>query len=120
MLWQLAGNRDPDLPPASPLADGLESLARELFLPVGFLERIMELLEDRRQVILQGPRGTGKTHMARNLAKLPSGDEGRVTRSEAFGRPWGHFSNAQVCRGLRAATGYNLYNLHFYCKSIEV
>ena len=79
----------------------------------------MELLEDRKQVILQGPRGTGKTHMARNLAKLPSGDEGRVTRSEAFGRPWGHFSNAQVCRGHRAATGYNLYNLHFYCSPKE-
>ena len=78
MLWQLVGNRDPDLPPVSPLSDGLESLARELFLPVGFLERIMELLEDKKQVILQGPPGTGKTYVAQNLAKLLSGDEGAL------------------------------------------
>ena len=47
----------------------LQPLADELLFGVDHLHRIVELLEDRRQVILQGPPGTGKTYVARRLAE---------------------------------------------------
>ena len=53
-----------------PWADkaSLETLADELLCDVGVLEDIVELLKDKRQVILYGPPGTGKTYFARHLA----------------------------------------------------
>ena len=57
----------------------LEDLAEELHLPADFLEEIIDLLEDKNQVIFQGPPGTGKTYVAQELAKHLAGDEDRVT-----------------------------------------
>ena len=47
----------------------LDGLAEELLVDVEFLEDIVELLQDKGQVILYGPPGTGKTYLARELAK---------------------------------------------------
>ena len=47
----------------------LPRLARDLLVGVGFLEDIVDLLNDKRQVILYGPPGTGKTYLAQELAK---------------------------------------------------
>ena len=48
----------------------LTELAAELLIDdVDFLEDIVELLQDKGQVILYGPPGTGKTYLARELAK---------------------------------------------------
>ena len=47
----------------------LVALAEELLVGPGFLEDIVELLEDKGQVILYGPPGTGKTYLAQALAK---------------------------------------------------
>ena len=47
----------------------LAGLAARLLVDVGFLEDIVELLEDKGQVILYGPPGTGKTYLAQALAK---------------------------------------------------
>ena len=54
---------EPDLP----------TLAKEVFLPVHFLEEIDTLLKDKKQVIFQGPPGTGKTYVAQKLAKCLAG-----------------------------------------------
>ena len=47
----------------------LAAVAARLLVEVGFVEDIVELLEDKRQVILYGPPGTGKTYLAQELAK---------------------------------------------------
>lgn len=51
-----------------PLKERLESAAGKLLCDVKHLEEIVELLEDKRQVILYGPPGTGKTYLAQELA----------------------------------------------------
>ena len=56
----------------------LQGLADELMFPVEFLERVEQLLEDKRQVIFQGPPGTGKTYTAKKLAACLAGSEERV------------------------------------------
>lgn len=53
----------------------LEGLAESLLVDVGFLEDIVSLLEDKRQVILYGPPGTGKTYLARELARVLAPEE---------------------------------------------
>ena len=78
-MWELADNGGSHpLPPPPPPLD-LDSLARDLLLPVDFLEEIEALLEDKKQVIFQGPPGTGKTYVAQALAKHLAGSEERVT-----------------------------------------
>ena len=54
----------------------LTELAAELLIDdVDFLEDIVELLQDKGQVILYGPPGTGKTYLARELAKELAADD---------------------------------------------
>ena len=53
----------------------LAELADELLVDGGFLKDIVDLLEDKGQVILYGPPGTGKTYLARALAKTLAPDE---------------------------------------------
>ena len=54
----------------------LTELAAELLIDdVDFLEDIVELLQDKGQVILYGPPGTGKTHLARELARELAPDD---------------------------------------------
>ncbi len=56
----------------------LEDLAEELLLEDrGFLDDIVELLDDKGQVVFYGPPGTGKTHLARKLAEALAPDPGR-------------------------------------------
>ena len=63
-----------DAPPATSGPD-LAAVATRLLVEVGFLEDIVELLEDKGQVILYGPPGTGKTYLAQELAKELAPDE---------------------------------------------
>ena len=58
--------RDDDADSIGPDLAGLEA---RLLVDVEFLEDIVELLEDKGQVILYGPPGTGKTYLAQELAK---------------------------------------------------
>ncbi len=51
------------------LEETLTETAEKLLVDVKLLDDIVELLEDKRQVILYGPPGTGKTYLARELAK---------------------------------------------------
>ena len=53
-------------------------LAARLFMDLAYLDRIVRLLEHRRQVIFYGPPGTGKTYLARELAAHLARDRDRV------------------------------------------
>ena len=48
--------------------------AEDLFVGRAFLDDIVELLEDKGQVILYGPPGTGKTYLAQRLAEALAPD----------------------------------------------
>ncbi|MEO6088268.1 MAG: AAA family ATPase [Umezawaea sp.] len=50
------------------LRDADDKLAEALLLSKDFLQETVELLKDRKQVILYGPPGTGKTYLAQHLA----------------------------------------------------
>lgn len=60
----------------------LKSLAEVLFVPVKFLETVISLLKERKQIIFYGPPGTGKTFIARELARhlAPDGNEREVVQ----------------------------------------
>lgn len=61
------------------LVDHIAAAAKDLHIDRGVLDEIVELLEDKRQVVLYGPPGTGKTFLALRLAKaIAEGDAGRV------------------------------------------
>ena len=57
--------------------DPLDELAEDLLVDRGFLDDIIELLEDKGQVIFYGPPGTGKTYLARKLAEALAPDHNR-------------------------------------------
>lgn len=52
-----------------------DGLVRETFTDATWLDEYIGLLESRRQVIVHGPPGTGKTFVARKVARHVAGDE---------------------------------------------
>jgi AAA domain (dynein-related subfamily) len=46
-----------------------QAMADDLFMPQAWLQRIVDLLGDKRQLILYGPPGTGKTFLASRLGR---------------------------------------------------
>jgi MoxR-like ATPase len=56
----------------------LSDLADELYLDEPFLERVIQLLDEKKQVIFQGSPGTGKTYIARKLARWVARSADRV------------------------------------------
>ncbi len=65
--------------PEQVFAPDLADLGQRTYLTEEFLEEIVELLEDKKQVIFQGPPGTGKTYVAQELAECLAGSTQRVT-----------------------------------------
>jgi len=77
LYWLLEQDEQPE-PPANgpqPGSRNLTDLSKDLLIDVGFLQDIVDLLEDKGQVILYGPPGTGKTYLARELAKVLAPEE---------------------------------------------
>ena len=74
------------------LAIALGEAAEDLLCGVEFLNDIVELLEDKGQVILYGPPGTGKTYFAQRFAQALTGtrftaenaDENWMRRLDAY------------------------------------
>jgi 5-methylcytosine-specific restriction protein B len=73
-LWWLLKEKEDDEELVPPEVD-LEALADELLLPAEWLHRVLELLEDKKQLIFYGPPGTGKTYVARHLARFIAPDD---------------------------------------------
>lgn len=55
--------------------DHLDAAAADLLLDREHLDGIVELLQDKRQVVLYGPPGTGKTFLALRLARALAADD---------------------------------------------
>jgi 5-methylcytosine-specific restriction enzyme B len=77
-LLDLAGNADEDeaeeaedraAAPQVVLPRVTPAFARELHLPEDWLQEVVDVLRERRQLVLYGPPGTGKTHLAMKLAQ---------------------------------------------------
>ncbi len=77
VAWSVYQNR-PGPKPATVPRD-LDSLAADLLLAPSFLKEINALLDEKKQVIFQGPPGVGKTYIAQALARYLAGSEGSVT-----------------------------------------
>ena len=64
------GESQPPPPPVDPWsAENIATLAENLLWEPMYLQRIIDDLQDKRQVIFYGPPGTGKTFVAREIAK---------------------------------------------------
>ncbi|MYD41015.1 MAG: AAA family ATPase, partial [Acidimicrobiia bacterium] len=75
--WMELHSGDPPLPHPPPPPQDLTKLAEELLVRLGDLERIVQLLGDKGQVILYGPPGTGKTFLAKRLAECLAPEGGQ-------------------------------------------
>ena len=45
-----------------------QPLANKLLMPRNWLVQVVELLEEKQQIVLYGPPGTGKTYLAQEFA----------------------------------------------------
>ena len=58
--------------------DHIAEAASELLIDRAFIDKVVELLEDKGQVILYGPPGTGKTYFAKRVAQAIARDPSRA------------------------------------------
>ncbi|MDP3953166.1 McrB family protein [Microbacterium sp.] len=66
LYWYAEQDEGPEI---EPVVDPLDDLAEELLVDRAFLDDVVALLEDKKQVVFYGPPGTGKTYFARKLAE---------------------------------------------------
>ena len=85
----------------------LGALGRRVNLPVAFLKNILELLEEKRQVIFHGPPGTGKTFVATELARFLAGSEGQA-RMVQFHPSYAYEDFVQGFRPKKSGDGFEL------------
>ena len=85
----------------------LEQLATSLYLEPSFLERVIKLLGQKKQVIFHGPPGTGKTFVARKLAEHLAGTEGSVDLVQ-FHPSYSYEDFVQGYRPAKDAAGFSL------------
>lgn len=66
LYWLAERDEEPEV---ELVEDPLDELADELLVGREFLDDVVALLEDKKQVVFYGPPGTGKTYFARKLAQ---------------------------------------------------
>ncbi|AMV26487.1 5-methylcytosine-specific restriction enzyme B [Gemmata sp. SH-PL17] len=86
------------VPVDAPIYDPV-SFHRETFLSEVWLDRILSLLRLKKQLVLQGVPGTGKTHVARCLARLLTHDRADCVRLVQFHPA---YSYEEFVEGIRA------------------
>ncbi|MEE3853534.1 AAA family ATPase [Gordonia sp. LSe1-13] len=74
LYWYAEHEEGPD---PEPVVDPLDDLAEQLLVDRGFVDDVVALLEDKKQVVFYGPPGTGKTYFARKLAETLVPDAAR-------------------------------------------
>ncbi len=75
---------DPSLVPSVAPTDFLAEAAADLLVDRAFLDEVVNLLADKKQVILYGPPGTGKTFLAKRLARALVEDHPNRSRLVQF------------------------------------
>lgn len=65
LYWLAEKDAEPE---AAVEVDRFDDLAEDLLVERSFIDDIVELLQDKKQVVFYGPPGTGKTYFARKLA----------------------------------------------------
>lgn len=85
----------------------LADIASDLHLDEAFLREIVDLVEDKGQVILYGPPGTGKTYVARRLAVWLAGDAKR-TRLVQFHPSYAYEDFVEGLRPRADSAGFHL------------
>lgn len=85
--------------PDGPPAYDRPAFGRDTFLSDVWLDRVFGLLQLKKQLILQGVPGTGKTHVARCLARLLTGGRADAVRLVQFHPA---YSYEEFVEGLRA------------------
>ncbi|MDP3542029.1 MAG: AAA family ATPase [Elusimicrobiota bacterium] len=96
-------------------AYSLEDAAQELFLPRPRLAEIIDLLNSKKNVILQGPPGVGKSFMAKKIAYALIGedDDSRVDCVQ-FHQSYGYEDFVQGYRPAKDGDGFRLTRGAFY------
>lgn len=98
-----------------------EEALRDLFMPGAEMDHILAQLKRRKNVVLQGPPGVGKTFVAKRLAYLMMGE--RATERVKMVQFHQSYSYEDFIQGFRpcADGGFRLHFGHFYefCKTAE-
>ncbi|WP_328397743.1 McrB family protein [Nocardia sp. NBC_00416] len=95
----------PDLPDAS------DEMADRLFIPKNWIQRCIDLLRDRPQLIFYGPPGTGKTFIAKAIAEHLCGF-GNV-RIVQFHPSYSYEDFFEGYRPAKSSDGQIFYDLHW-------
>ena len=74
IVWYLERDYEPEIEDDR---DVLGELADDLLIDPTFVNKVVDLLETKRQVVFYGPPGTGKTYFARKLAEALAPDSNR-------------------------------------------
>ncbi|GAA3326243.1 AAA family ATPase [Paeniglutamicibacter sulfureus] len=86
------------------------ALAQRLFMHSAWLQKQLDLIERRRQIILFGPPGTGKTFVALKLAEHIAGDD-KYTEIVQFHPSYSYEDFFQGYRPVTSASGTLTYEL---------